>query len=220
MDDLAKLYRIRFSDAQREAKDRVWKVLCEDYFQQFVSPDDTVLEIASGYGEFIRHIEATRKIAVDLNPDSAQCLGDEVEFRLGSAAQLDMLGDESIDVCFSSNFFEHLPDKDVMDQVLLEARRVLKPGGVYIAMQPNLRCEPGKYWDYYDHVLPLTHLSCKEAFEKAGFNVTRLVPRFIPFSTDSKLPQHPLLVKAYLRMPYVWPLLGGQFFIAGQKPGA
>jgi len=36
MDDLAKLYRIRFSDAEREAKDRVWKVLCEGYFQRFM----------------------------------------------------------------------------------------------------------------------------------------------------------------------------------------
>lgn len=217
MDDLAKLYRIRFSDAQRQAKDRVWKVLCEDYFQQFIPPAATVLEIACGYGEFIRHIEARRKVAVDLNPDSKDCLGDGIEFHLGSASELDMLDDNSMDVCFSSNFFEHLPSKEVMDSVLREARRVLKPGGLYLAMQPNLRCEPGKYWDYYDHVLPLTHLSCQEAFEKAGLEVIKLVPRFIPFSTDSKLPQHPFLVKSYLKLPLVWPLLGGQFVILGRK---
>lgn len=218
MDDLAKLYRNRFSDAEREAKDRVWKVLCEDYFQHFIPASATVLELASGYGEFVRHISATRKVAVDLNPDSAACLGDDVSFHLGSAADLNMLPDASVDVCFSSNFFEHLPDKEVMDKVLNESFRVLQPGGIYLAMQPNLRCEPGRYWDYYDHVLPLTHLSCKEAFEKAGLEVTHLVPRFIPFSTDSRLPQHPLLVKAYLRLPWVWPLLGGQFVIIGRKP--
>jgi ubiquinone/menaquinone biosynthesis C-methylase UbiE len=217
MQDLAKLYQIRFSDVKREKKDLVWKVLCEDYFQQFVPPSSTVLEIASGYGEFIRYIAAARKIAVDLNPDSKACLPEGIEFHLGSATELGMLEDDSVDVCFSSNFFEHLPNKDVMDKVLSEARRVLRPGGIYLAMQPNLRCEPGKYWDYYDHVLPLTHVSCREAFIKAGFEVTKVVDRFIPFSTDSKLPQHPLLVKTYLRMPFMWRFFGGQFVIVGRK---
>ena len=90
MDDLAKLYQIRFSDAEREKKDLVWKVLCEDYFQQFISPSSIVLDIASGYGEFIRHISASRKIAVDLNPDSQSYLPDSIEFHLGSASDLTM----------------------------------------------------------------------------------------------------------------------------------
>jgi ubiquinone/menaquinone biosynthesis C-methylase UbiE len=217
MDDLAKLYQIRFSESQRAKKDLVWKVLCEDYFQQFIAESSTVLEIASGYGEFIRHISASSKIAVDLNPDSAGCLPEEITFHLGSATDLTMLKNASVDVCFSSNFFEHLPSKELMDQVLSEARRVLKPDGIYLAMQPNLRCEPGRYWDYYDHVLPLTHLSCREAFVKAGFEVTKVVDRFIPFSTDSKLPQHPLLVKAYLRIPLLWHFFGGQFVIIGRN---
>jgi ubiquinone/menaquinone biosynthesis C-methylase UbiE len=217
MEDLAKLYQIRFSDARREQKDLVWKALCEDYFQQFVPRSATVLEIACGYGEFIRHIAASQKIAVDLNPDSESCLSDDIEFHLGSATNLSMLQDNTVDVCFSSNFFEHLPSKEVMDLVLAEARRVLKPGGIYLAMQPNLRCEPGKYWDYYDHVLPLTHMSCREAFVKAGLDVTKLVDRFIPFSTDSRLPQHPFIVKTYLRIPLLWRFFGGQFVIIGQK---
>lgn len=49
---------------------------------------------------------------------------------------------------------------------------------------------------------------------KAGFEVTKVVDRFILFSTDSKLPQHPLLVKTYLRTP----LLGG-FFGGLSHPG-
>ena len=217
MEGLDRLYQIRFSAAERTAKDRVWQVLCADFFQQRIPASATVLELACGYGEFIRHIAAARKIAVDLNPDAGNCLPGDIEFHLGSANDLSMLPDASVDVCFSSNFFEHLPTKEVMDHVLAEARRVLKPGGRYIAMQPNLRYEPGRYWDYYDHVLPLTHLSCQEAFGKAGFEVVELIDRFVPFSTDSKLPQHPLLVKAYLRLPIVWRLLGGQFVLVGRR---
>lgn len=217
MESIAALYRVRFSDKDRQRKDLVWKVLCENFFQRYISPTACVLEIACGYGEFTRHIKAGKKIAIDLNPDSKELLPPEVEFHLTSASDLSMLQDASVDVCFSSNFFEHLPSKEIMDMVLAEALRVLKPGGLYIAMQPNLRYAPGRYWDYYDHVLPLTHLSCNEAFSKIGFEVVELIDKFVPFSTDSKLPQHPLLVKLYLRFKWLWRLFGGQFVIIGKK---
>ena len=217
MNELAKLYQIRFTEEDKRKKDLVWKVLCEEFFQQFIPLNSTVLEIGCGYGEFIRHIGAARKIAIDLNPESRNFLPMDIEFHSCSATSLSMATNSTIDVCFSSNFFEHLPDKIAMDKVLSEALRVLKPGGLYIAMQPNLRYEPGRYWDYYDHVLPLTHLSCYEAFEKAGLHVIKLIDRFVPFSTSSRLPQNPILVSWYLRFRPLWKLLGGQFVILGQK---
>jgi dolichol-phosphate mannosyltransferase len=218
MDDLQKLYRIRFSDADREKKDAIWKALVEGFFQDYVKPGDTVLDIACGYGEFTRHVRAGRKIAVDLNPDAARFLPPEAQFHLASAEKLSMIPDASVDVCFSSNFFEHLPSKEVLDRVLRETLRVLKPGGRYVAMQPNLRYAPGEYWDYYDHVLPLTDRSCFEAFAKAGYEVIELIDRFVPFSTSSKLPQAPWLVRLYLMIRPAWRLLGRQFVIVGRKP--
>ena len=218
MDDLAALYRARFSEADRARKDAIWKVLCENFFQRYVPPGSTVLDLASGYGEFVRHIRADRKIAIDLNPEAREFLPDGAEFHLRSADDLSCLVTGSIDVCFSSNFFEHLPSKSVLDRVLTEALRVLKPGGLYVAMQPNLRYAPGEYWDYYDHVLPLTHLSCREAYAKAGYEVCELIDRFIPFSTASRLPQHPLLVRLYLACRPVWRVLGRQFVIVARKP--
>ncbi len=218
MKDLQTLYRVRFSEAARVRKDLVWQALCEGFFQQYVASTDTVLEIASGYGEFIRHIVASRKIAVDLNPEAGDSLPAEVEFHLTSASRLTMIADGSVDACFSSNFFEHLPSKEVMDEVLEEVLRVLRPGGVYVVMQPNIRYEPGRYWDYYDHVLPLSHLSCREAFAKAGYEVVEVIDRFVPFSTDSRLPQHPLLVRLYLKCRPLWKWMGGQFVLVGRKP--
>ena len=220
MDDLMRLYRVRFSEAQRTRKDQVWKVLCEHFFQRYVPQGATVLELASGYGEFLRYIGAGRKIAVDLNPESRTFLPPDAEFHLRGADDLSCIDSDSVDVCFSSNFFEHLPTKEVLDRVLKEALRILRPGGIYVAMQPNLRYAPGEYWDYYDHVLPLTHLSCREAFEKNGFVVTELIDRFVPFSTSSKLPQHPALVRLYLALPLAWRLLGRQFVIVGRKAEA
>lgn len=215
---LDKLYDVRFSDRERAAKDAIWAVLCEQYFQQFIPENSTVLDIACGYGEFIRHIKAARKLAIDLNPAVSNQLPKNIEFRLTGAAQMAGIESASIDVCFTSNFFEHLESHHAMDLVLAEARRVLKPGGRFVCMQPNIRYAYDKYWDFYDHVLPLSHLSAAEGFAKNGYEVELVVPRFVPFSTKSAYPKHPWLVKAYLKVPALWRLLGGQFVIVASSP--
>jgi len=206
---LPRLYQLRFSPDERAGKDAIWKVLCEGYFQQFVSEHDTVLDIACGYGEFTRHIRAARKLAVDLNPEARACLPEEVGFYCSSAEHMPEIPTNSVSVCFTSNS---------MDLVLKESLRVLKPGGLFICMQPNIRYAPGEYWDFYDHVLPLSHLSAAEGFEKSGFRVEKLIPKFVPFSTKSGYPKHPFLVRNYLRFPFVWRLLGRQFVLVARSP--
>jgi len=215
-DDLAALYRQRFSPRERERKEKVWAELCRSFFQRFVAPTDTVLDVACGQGEFIRHIRCARKIAIDLNRDVERELPPDIEYHCSPATDVPMIASHSVDVCFISNFFEHLPSKEAMDQVLAEVRRVLKKGGRLINMQPNIRYEPGRYWDFYDHVLPLSHLSAAEAFGKHGFSMELVIPRFLPFTSKSALPQHPLLVRAYLALPLAWRVMGGQFLIVAR----
>ena len=147
MEDLDVLYRARFPEPDRKAKEAVWRVLCRHFFQRFVRNTDAVLELGCGYGEFIRFIEAGRKIAIDANPDSAAYLTPDVEFNLGDATDLGFVPSDTIDVCFVSNFFEHLPSKRTLDELLLEVRRVLRPGGSLVAMQSNIKYAPGDYWD-------------------------------------------------------------------------
>jgi ubiquinone/menaquinone biosynthesis C-methylase UbiE len=217
-DELTRLYRNRFSAEDRESKDKIWRELCEHFFQQFVAPSDTVLDVACGQGEFIRHIRCAKKIAVDLNPEVREVLPAEIRFVQSAANDLHAVESCSVDVCFISNFFEHLESKSQMDEVLSEVKRVLRGGGRFVNMQPNIRFEPGRYWDFYDHVLPLSDRSAVEALEKNGFVVERVIPRFVPFTTKSALPQHPLLVRAYLAMPWLWKILGGQFVTVARVP--
>jgi SAM-dependent methyltransferase len=215
--DLQRLYRSRFSELERGRKDEIWRVLCTHFFQRYVQPSDIVLDIASGMGEFSRHITAARVYAVDINPDAAEFLPAGSIFSLTSAQRLDFLSDNSVDVAFTSNFLEHLPSKAVVDAVLKEVQRVLRPRGLFVALQPNIRYAYREYWDFYDHHTPLSHLSCAEAFELAGLRVVELIDRFLPFSTKGALPTHPLLVRGYLACRPAWRFFGKQFLIVGQK---
>lgn len=213
---LETLYKHRFSAQERIRKDQIWQALCEGYFQRFIAPTDTVLDIACGQGEFIRHIRCQHKIAVDLNREVEATLGPEIRFLCTSADHLSGVDTGTVDCCFVSNFFEHLESKQQMDAVLQEMHRVLKPGGRVLCMQPNILYEPGRYWDFYDHVLPLSHRSAAEGFAKNGFEIEKIVDRFVPFTTKSKLPTHPFFVRAYLALPFVWRFLGGQFVIVAR----
>jgi SAM-dependent methyltransferase len=215
--DLSELYQIRFSRTELPRKNAIWKVICQDYFQQFVRQTDTVVDVACGYGEFLNNIRATRKIAVDLNPDARDFLATDVEFNLRPATELASVVRHEADVVFTSNFLEHLPDKATLDVFLDQVAMALKPGGRYIILGPNLRYLPGEYWDFYDHHLGLTHLSLCEALRLKGFRIEICVDRFLPFTTQGALPTHPMLVRAYLRMPFVWRLLGKQFFVVAAR---
>jgi SAM-dependent methyltransferase len=121
-------------------------------------------------------------------------------------------------IVFTSNFLEHLPDKKILDVFLEQVHAVLKPGGRYIILGPNLRYLPGAYWDFYDHHLGLTHVALSEALQLKGFKVETCIDRFLPYTTQGALPTHPKLVEIYLKIPMVWKVMGKQFLVVAQKP--
>jgi SAM-dependent methyltransferase len=214
-DEISNLYNIRFPEDKKLIKYKIWKVLCKYYFQKLIPHDSVLVDIGCGYGEFINHINAKIKYAVDINSESKLYLNNTVNFINQSATNFKL--DEEIDIFFSSNFFEHLESKDQIDDILRYAYNNLKKGGKYIIMQPNIRIEPGRYWDYYDHKIPLTELSMEEALLSAGFKIEFKLAKFLPFTSTGNISTHPLLVWLYLKTPIVWKLMGGQFLIVAYK---
>lgn len=214
---LPSLYRHRFAAAERRRKDALWKVLCERFLQRYVGPTDTVVDLGAGYGEFINHIRCGTKYAVDLNEDTRWAVNEDVVFLQRKGYELTDFDDGSVDVVFASNFFEHLPSKEELLATLREIGRVLRPGGRLLVLQPNIRYAYREYWDFFDHHLPLSHESLAEALELTGFTIVEQRPRFLPYTTKVRLPQHPLLLLIYLRLsPLQW-LFGKQMFVVAAK---
>ncbi|MDX2347069.1 MAG: class I SAM-dependent methyltransferase [Legionella sp.] len=218
--ELSELYKIRFKQNELPRKNAIWKVICQSFLQKFIKKSDTVIDIACGYGEFINNIHANKKIGVDLNKDTLAFLNPDVKLHQCQATNLSTITPGNADVLFTSNFLEHLLDKKMLDLFLDQVMLTLKPGGKYLILGPNLRYLPGQYWDFYDHHLGLTHLSLCEALQLKGFNIELCIDRFLPFTTQGALPTHPFLVWFYLKMPFIWRILGKQFFIVAQKPAS
>ena len=217
--DLKELYRNRFDEADRARKAAIWRVLYRDVFGRWIRDDDTILDLGAGFCEFINTAQAARRIAVDLNPDTARLAAPGVEVHQASASQLSFLAAESVDVVFSSNFLEHLPDKEQVLAVLREALRVLKPLGTLMLLGPNVRLVPGIYWDFFDHHVPLSDRSLCEALTMSGFDLVEVQPRFLPYTTRSALPQAAWLVALYLKLrPLSSRIFGKQFLLIAKKP--
>lgn len=217
-EDLSRQYERRFA-ARADYRDRVWRVLVDTVFQQYVPEQGTVLELGCGWGEFINHVSAARRIGMDLNPDSAARLAAGVEFLHQDCSEPWPLADGTLDVVFTSNFFEHLPDKASLARTLRQTFRCLKPGGRLICLGPNIRYLHGRYWDFWDHYVPLTDKSLVEVLELTGFTIERTVPRFLPYTMSGARTPPLWTLGVYLRLPFVWSIFGEQFLVIGRAPG-
>ncbi len=208
-------YCRRFAGTE-EYRQSVWKILTKEYFQRWVRPGATVVDLGAGYCEFINNIDAGTKIALDLNPSVQERAAADVRVIVHDVTQSWPLASDSADVLFTSNFFEHLPDKTALEGCLAESHRVLKPGGLLIALGPNIRFCGDLYWDFFDHYIPLSDRSLIEALGQAGFAPVEVVPRFLPFTMVNRKPNL-ALVRVYLHLPFVWRFFGKQFLVVVRK---
>ncbi|MBS0656744.1 MAG: methyltransferase domain-containing protein [Verrucomicrobia bacterium] len=215
--ELQREYALRFT-AAAEYRRRVWSVLTREFFQRWVPREGTVLDLGCGWGEFINQIEAGQKLAMDLNPDSRERLAPGIRFCQQDCSQRWEIEEASLDVVFTSNFFEHLRSKDALRDTVGEARRCLKPGGRLICLGPNVRHLAGAYWDFWDHYLPLTERSMGELLRMQGYDVEKECDRFLPYTMVGQAEKPIFLVHWYLRLPFLWKIFGRQFLVIARKP--
>jgi SAM-dependent methyltransferase len=215
---LKEVYEHRFDEEDQARKQAIWRELGR-FFQRYIGADARVVDIACDLGYFIRNVHAGERWATDIR-DVGATLPPDVHFIRASGLDLaDVLPNDAFDLAFFSNYLEHLASTEAVLEQLRVAFALLKPGGKVLILQPNIRLIGGSYWDFIDHQTALTEKSLAEAATMAGFKTKQVIARFLPYTTKSKLPQHPLLVRAYLHVPPAWLVFGKQTLYLGEKPG-
>ena len=220
MQNMQKLYQTRFQAVERTEKDSVWGGGICSYLENFL-PHTTksIVDVAAGYCDFINHIGfKCKKYAIDINPDVEKYAADDVKIYVDDITNMSRYFEKgTVSIFFMSNFLEHIRKEDI-SKLLEQEYDLLEPKGEVWILTPNIRYVGGKYWDFYDHITPITEKALMEAGELCGFHVRKCIKKFLPFTTKSRLPKAPWIVRMYLRlMPVSGWFFGEQSFLILQK---
>jgi SAM-dependent methyltransferase len=209
-----RLYAYRFRDVDQAARQAVWREIAR-YVHARMGAPQRVLDPAAGRGEFITAVPAAERWGVDLvRQGDIEAAG--VRMIIGDVMGAG-LPEGHFDGVFVSNFLEHLPSQDAVAAALGKLRGAMAPGGRIAVMGPNFRYCAREYFDCADHTVALTHVSMAEHLYAAGFDISAVIPRFLPYSFRGLLPPSAALTSAYLRTPALWRVLGKQFLLVARK---
>lgn len=182
-------------------RDVLWDSLWRYFFRFIVREQDCVLDLGSGYGNFINAVQARRRIAVDAWERFPEFLSPGVESHIGSVTDLEFIEDGSVNFAFASNLFEHLTQPEFA-LVLAALHRKLSSDGTLTILQPNYRYAYREYFDDFDHKAVYSHISLADYLTANGYDVFDVRPRFMPLSVKGRLPVWPVLIRAWLLSPF------------------
>jgi len=209
-----RLYEYRFRDIDQGSRTAVWEEIAP-FIHTALGAPERVLDPAAGRGEFVNAVPARERWAIDqvAYPESTYAPG-------VTSIVSDIFDAEIPDAHFGgiwvSNFLEHLLAQEAVATFLERMRKATAPGGRIAIMGPNFRYCANEYFDMADHTLIFTHRAIAEHLYTAGYEVERIVPRFLPYSFTGRLPPSRVLTRRYLRTPAAWRVLGKQFLVIGR----
>ena len=195
----------------------VWKEVCR-YLQRFIPRHAVVMDLGAGYCDFINHIAAAEKHAVDIFERLKDYARKEVHIHIQSCTDLSNFSAGHFDVVFASNLLEHLERQDLY-RAVSEIHRVLKGGGKLICLQPNFRHCYRSYFDDFTHIQIFTERSLSELLQTFGFKIFRSFPRFLPVNMKSKLKLNIPFLRQVVRIYLISPIkpLAGQMLVVAEK---
>jgi SAM-dependent methyltransferase len=194
----------------------VWAALWRYYFRHRIDAADTVLDLGCGYGDFINHVIAKRRIALDLWPEFVTHIAPGIETLVASLTDLSALEDGTIDYAFASNVVEHVT-KDEFASLLASLKKKLSARGRLTLIQPNYRYASAEYFDDYTHISIWSHVSLADFLTVNGYEVIEIRPRFLPLTVISRIPVFSPLIGLYLISPFK--PLGKQMLLSARARG-
>jgi Methyltransferase domain len=216
--DYQRLYEYRFRNVAQNRREDVWAAVAPMLYEQLNRPV-RVLDPAAGRCEFINAVPSTERWAVDAVAYGEGIAREGTRLIVSDIMEADLPA-EYFGGVFVSNFLEHLPTQEAVSAFLARMRDCMAPGGRIAIMGPNFRYCAEEYFDYADHTVILTERGVEEHLYAAGFAIVAVHPQFLPYTFSGRLPSHPALVRAYLRFPLAWRLLGKQFLVIAERAGS
>lgn len=215
---LKSIYKARYDQEDEKKKKEIWKILVAEFLQKFIQKEDSVLDIAAGHCEFINSIKAKKKYALDIDDRIKKYADPDVEIIISDAAKIPHRLAGQLDTVFMGCLLEHMPSKQAIIDLFLSIKKVLKKNGKLLILNPNIRFSTSDYWDYFDHITPVSDRSIVEVLKALGFEIELSIARFVPNTIKDSLPKSLFLVRLYLKLPFLYPLFGKQMFIVAKKP--
>jgi len=213
--DYDRIYAYRFKNLKQDQRQRVW-IEITHFIENRLNHPTTILDPAAGRCEFINASSASERWAVEQSSQLHAFATGNVCVVQSDIFQAD-LPKMYFDGIFVSNFLEHLHSPDHIARFLEKMYDILQPGGRIAVMGPNFKRCSSVYFDCADHVLALTEMSVAEHLYGSGFEIHEVRQSFLPYSFRGLLPSSRRLTKLYLKCPWVWPILGKQYLVIGEK---
>lgn len=166
--------RLTAQGAARRGRIEQWRF---ELLSRFATPPGALLEIGPGHGgiaERARHA-GWRYFAVE--PSSTLC----TQLRSSGFEVVEQFvppipaSDAGTDVIYADQVLEHMSGIDAARALVAEARRTLKPRGIFFIVVPDYLKERGFFWDVdYTHNFVTTERRMRQLLNDGGFDVERL----------------------------------------------
>jgi SAM-dependent methyltransferase len=134
-----------------------------------------------------------KHIGIEYYAPQPSLLPDNVTWLANTAGNMIDVSDESVGTIFAGQVIEHLWASE-LGNFILEASRVLQPGGRLIIDSPNEEIVTQTGWNHPEHTIELRPDDAAQLLELGGFTVTRLVGHWLCRSAGGT--PFPLLVDA------------------------